>query len=314
MSSSRVLVASRLFGKAMPDLFERLKAAGAEIVPNPLDHTPTEADMITLIKDIDVLICGTEPVSKRVLAAANKLKGIAVYGVADTAIDLAAAKAKKIPVASAGDVMTDSVADMTMGLLLALARKIPAGDRAVKTGRWPRAVGVALTGKTLGVVGLGTIGKALCRRAKGFEMNLIACDTVQDEAFAKQWGVQFVELEALIKTADFISLHAAGGKATRKLMSSERLALMKPSAYLINTARGDMVDEGALYVALKRNQLAGAALDVFEEEPPGMNPLFELDNFIAAPHSAGQTKESQRAMGEMTCEHVLKMLRGEFKN
>ena len=97
-------------------------------------------------------------------------------------------------------------------------------------------------------------------------------------------------------------------------MSSERLALMKPSAYLINTARGDMVDEGALYVALKRNQLAGAALDVFEEEPPGMNPLFELDNFIAAPHSAGQTKESQRAMGEMTCEHVLKMLRGEFKN
>ena len=311
MSSYKVLVASRSFGKATPDVFERLKAAGAEIVPNPLERAPTEADMLSLIKDVDVLISGTEPVSKRVLAVANTLRGIAKHGVGYENIDLAAAKAKKIPVAIAGGTITNSVADMTMGLLLALARKIPAGDRAVKAGRWPRAVGVELAGKTLGIVGLGQIGKALCRRAKGFEMAVVACDTVQDEAFAAQWGVQYVELETLIKTADFISLHAPGGKQTRRLMSSERLAMMKPTAYLINTARGELIDEGALYVALKRNQLAGAALDVFEEEPPGMNPLFELDNFIAAPHSAGQTTEGLRAMGAITCDNELKMLRGE---
>ena len=311
MSSYRVLVASRSFGKANPDVFDRLKAAGAEIVPNPLEQAPTEADMVSLIKDIDVLISGTEPVTKRVLAAANKLKGIAKHGVGYENIDLVTAKARRIPVAIAGGTITNSVADMAMGLLLALARKIPAGDRAVKAGRWPRAVGVELMGKTLGIVGLGQIGKALCRRAKGFEMNVIACDTDHDDTFAAQWGVQYVELDVLIKTADFISLHAPGSKETRRLMGSERLAMMKPTAYLINTARGELVDEGALYVALKRNQLAGAALDVFEEEPPGLNPLFELDNFIAAPHSAGQTKEGLRAMGEITCDNVLKMLKGE---
>jgi D-3-phosphoglycerate dehydrogenase len=307
----RILVASRSFGKATPDVFDRLKAAGAEVIPNPLEQAPTEADMVTLIKDVDVLISGTEPVTKRVFAAANKLKGIAKHGVGYENIDLVTAKARNIPVAVAGGTITNSVADMAMGLLLALARKIPAGDRAVRAGRWPRAVGVELAGKTLGIVGLGQIGKALCKRAKGFEMNVIAYDTYRDDAFAAQWGVQYVELETLIKTADFISLHAPGGKGTRRMMSSERLALMKPTAYLINTARGELVDEGALYVALKRNQLAGAALDVFEEEPPGLNPLFELDNFVAAPHSAGQTKEGLRAMGEITCDNVIKMLKGE---
>jgi D-3-phosphoglycerate dehydrogenase len=307
----RILVASRSFGKATPDVFDRLKAAGAEVIPNPLEQAPTEADMVTLMKDVDVLISGTEPVTKRVFAAANRLKGIAKHGVGYENIDLATAKARNIPVAVAGGTITNSVADMAMGLLLALARKIPAGDRAVRAGRWPRAVGVELAGKTLGIVGLGQIGKALCKRAKGFEMNVIAYDTYHDDAFAAQWGVQYVELEALIKTADFISLHTPGGKGTRRMMSSERLAMMKPTAYLINTARGELVDEGALYVALKRNQLAGAALDVFEEEPPGLNPLFELDNFVAAPHSAGQTKEGLRAMGEVTCDNVLKMLKGD---
>ena len=161
MSSYRVLVASRSFGKANPDVFDRLKAAGAEIVPNPLEQAPTEADMVALIKDIDVLISGTEPVTKRVLAAANKLKGIAKHGVGYENIDLVTAKARRIPVAIAGGTITNSVADMAMGLLLALARKIPAGDRAVKAGRWPRAVGVELMGKTLGIVGLGQIGLSM---------------------------------------------------------------------------------------------------------------------------------------------------------
>ena len=311
MGNYRVLIASRSFGKATPDVFDRLKGLGAEVVLNPLERAPTEADMVALIKDVDVLISGTEPVNARVFEAANKLKGIAKHGVGYENIDLAAAKNRNIPVAIAGGTITNSVADMTMALLLALARKIPLGDRAVKEGRWPRAVGLELKGKQLGIVGLGQIGKAVCRRAKGFEMEVIACDTYHDSDFAAQWQVQYVELDILLKTADFVSLHAPGGADTRRLIDSNRLALMKLTAYLINTARGELVDEGALFEALKHDQLAGAALDVFEVEPPGANPLFGLDNFIAAPHSAGQTNEGLRAMGQITCDNAMKMLKGE---
>ena len=311
MGNYRVLIASRSFGKATPDVFDRLKGLGAEVVLNPLERAPTEADMVALIKDVDVLISGTEPVNARVFEAANKLKGIAKHGVGYENIDLAAAKNRNIPVAIAGGTITNSVADMTMALLLALARKIPLGDRAVKEGRWPRAVGLELKGKQLGIVGLGQIGKAVCRRAKGFEMEVIACDTYHDSDFAAQWQVQYVELDILLKTADFVSLHAPGGADTRRLIDSNRLALMKPTAYLINTARGELVDEGALFEALKHDQLAGAALDVFEVEPPGANPLFGLDNFIAAPHSAGQTNEGLNAMGQITCDNAMKMLKGE---
>ena len=311
MGNYRVLIASRSFGKATPDVFDRLKGLGAEVVLNPLERAPTEADMVALIKDVDVLISGTEPVNARVFEAANKLKGIAKHGVGYENIDLAAAKNRNIPVAIAGGTITNSVADMTMALLLALARKIPLGDRAVKEGRWPRAVGVELKGKQLGIVGLGQIGKAVCRRAKGFEMEVIACDTYHDADFAAQWQVQYVELDVLLKTADFVSLHAPGGAETRRLIDSNRLALMKPTAYLINTARGELVDEGALFEALKHDRLAGAALDVFEVEPPSANPLFGLDNFIAAPHSAGQTNEGLRAMGEITCDNAMKMLKGQ---
>ena len=311
MGNYRVLIASRSFGKATPDVFDRLKGLGAEVVLNPLERAPTEADMVTLIKDVDVLISGTEPVNARVFEAANKLKGIAKHGVGYENIDLAAAKNRNIPVATAGGTITNSVADMTMALLLALARKIPLGDRVVKEGRWPRAVGVELKGKQLGIVGLGQIGKAVCRRAKGFEMDVIACDTYHDSDFAAQWQVQYVELDILLKTADFVSLHAPGGAETRRLIDSNRLALMKPTAYLINTARGELVDEGALFEVLKHDRLAGAALDVFEVEPPGANPLFELDNFIAAPHSAGQTNEGLYAMGQITCDNAMKMLKGE---
>lgn len=311
MGNYRVLIASRSFGKATPDVFDRLKGLGAEVVLNPLERAPTEADMVALIKDVDVLISGTEPVNARVFEAANKLKGIAKHGVGYENIDLAAAKNRNIPVAIAGGTITNSVADMTMALLLALARKIPLGDRAVKEGRWPRAVGVELKGKQLGIVGLGQIGKAVCRRAKGFEMDVIACDTYHDSDFAAQWQVQYVELDILLKTADFVSLHAPGGADTRRLIDSNRLALMKPTAYLINTARGELVDEGALFEALKHGRLAGAALDVFEVEPPGANPLFGLDNFIAAPHSAGQTNEGLYAMGQITCDNAMKMLKGQ---
>ena len=307
----KVLIASRSFGKATPDVYDRLRAAGAEVILNPNERSPSELDMLDLVKDVDVIVSGTEPITARVFAAANQLKGIAKHGVGYENIDLAVAKARNIPVALARGAITNSVADMALALLLALARRVPFGDRAVKAGRWDRVTGIELAGKTLGIVGLGQIGKGVCRRAKGFEMNVIAFDTYHDEAFAAQWGVRYVALEALLRQADFISLHAPGGMDTRQIIGKENLAKMKPTAFLINTARGELVDEGALYSALKHNQIAGAASDVFVNEPPGQNPLLALENFIAFPHSAGQTHEGLRAMGAITCDNALKILRGE---
>jgi len=312
MSNFRVLIASRSFGKVTPDVFERLRAAGCEIVPNPHEHAPSEQDMLALVRDIDVIVSGTEPITAQVMAAANRLKGISKHGVGYENIDLAAAKAAGVLVCIAGGTISNSVADMAMALMLALARQIPAGDAMVKQGRWGRTVGIELAGKVLGIVGLGQIGKAVCRRALGFEMRVITFDTYRDEVFAQANGVEYVSLPTLLQQADFVSLHAPGGTDTRALIDATALAQMKPIAYLINTARGELIDETALYAALRDGRLAGAACDVFCEEPPAKdNPLLALPNFIAAPHSAGQTKEGLIAMGNLTCDNVLALLRGE---
>ncbi len=306
----RVLIASRSFGPNCPEAVERMKAAGCELIPSTPGRAPTEDELLQLVGDIDVLISGTEPVTAKVLAAAPRLKVIARHGVGYENIDLAAAKARNIPVAVAGGAIADSVADMAMALLLALARQIPQGDSSVRHGEWRRIVGVELRGKTLGIVGLGQIGKELCRRAKGFGLRVIAYDVYHDEQFARSWGVHYLSLDELLATADFISLHAPVTPETHHLINADSLRLLKPEAYLINTARGELIDEEALAEALQTKRLAGAASDVFIKEPPGDNPLLHLDNFIAMPHSAGQTHEGLRKMGEITVENVLRVLAG----
>ena len=307
----KVLIASRSFGPHCPTALERMREAGCELFANPWGRAPTEAELIVRIRGVDALISGTEPVTAQVLAAADRLKVIAKHGVGYENIDLEAAKARGIPVAVAGDAIADSVADMAFALLLALARQIPQGDRAVRQGQWPRLVGTELRGKTLGIVGLGQIGKELCKRASGFGMPMLAYDLRRDEQFAASWGVRYMELDELLAASDAVSLHAPVTPATRGLISARTLALMKPGAYLINTARGELVDETALASALAAGQLAGAASDVFVREPPGANPLLALENFIATPHSAGQTEDGLRKMGEVTAENALRVLRGE---
>jgi D-3-phosphoglycerate dehydrogenase len=291
-----------------------MRAAGCELVPNDLGRAPTEGELLARIAGIDALISGTEPVTARVLAAADRLKVISKHGVGYDNVDVPAASARGIPVCIAGSAIGDSVADHAMALLLSMARAVPAGDRAVKAGRWPRLVGPELTGKVLGLVGLGQIGKGVCRRAAGFGMRLMAYDLFRDEAFAREMGVRYGTLEEVLAESDFISLHAPLTPETRGLMDATRLAGMKRGAYLINTARGELVDEAALYDALSSGHLAGAASDVFVKEPPGSaeeNPLLTLDSFIATPHVAGQTHEGLRKMGEVTAENALRVLQGE---
>lgn len=308
----RVLIASRSFGPHCPEALERMRVAGCLLIPNDLGRAPTEAELLARIADVDVLISGTEPVTAAVLAAAPRLKVISKHGVGYENIDLDAARARGIPVAVAGGAIADSVADMAMALLLAVARQIPHGDALVRQGLWKRLVGVELREKTLGIVGLGQIGKELCRRATGFGLRVVAYDLFQDERFAREWNVRYVSLDKLLTSADFVSLHAPATGDTRHLINQETLARMKPSAFLINTARGDLVDEVALASALREGRLAGAALDVFAQEPPSPdNPLLSLENVVLATHSAGQTDDGLRRMGEMTAENALRVLRGE---
>jgi D-3-phosphoglycerate dehydrogenase len=306
-----VLVASRSFGKNCPEKMEEMKRAGCVFMPNSFEKAPSESELVAVVRDADVIISGTEPITAKVLSAASRLKVISKHGVGYDNIDVSAARARGVPIALAGPAMVDSVADLTMGLLLAAARKIPQGNANVRAGKWDRFVGPELREKIIGVVGFGQIGKAVARRAKGFGMQILAFDQVKDEVFASSWGVRYVELDELLKQADFISLHAPLTPETRHLIDSARLARMKKSAMVINTARGDLVDETALYNALKDGTIAAAASDVFTKEPPGENPLLTLDNFIAMPHCGGQTPEALRRMGEITAENVLRVLRGE---
>jgi ribulose-phosphate 3-epimerase len=308
--SYRVLVASRSFGPNCPQAIDQMLAAGCELIPNEWGRAPTEDELLERIGDVDALISGTEPVTARVLQAATRLKVISKHGVGYENIDLDAARARGVPVAIAGGAIADSVADMAMALLLALVRQVPQGDRAVRGGGWPRMVGMELRGKTLGIVGLGQIGKELCKRAKGFGLNVIAYDLHPDPKFAQSWGVRYLPLNDLLATAEIVSLHAPVTPATRHLINADTLMLMKRGSYLINTARGELVDEDALAEALRSGHLAGAASDVFAHEPPGDHPLLTLPTFIAAPHSAGQTHDGLRKMGEITADNVLRVLGG----
>lgn len=311
MTNYKVLVASRSFGPNCPEAVERLVAAGAELIPNPWGRTPKEDELMAAMDSVDVLISGTEPVTGRVLDAAPDLMLIAKHGVGFENIDLDAAKVHGVPVVIAGGAIADSVADMAMALLLACTRQVPQGDRAVREGKWPRMVGVELRGKTLSVIGLGQIGREVAKRAHAFGMNLVAYDVFKHEQFAQEYGVRYLPLHEALAVGDFVTLHAPVTSESRHMINAMTLMLMKPTAYLINTARGELIDEVALATALREKRLAGAACDVFEREPPSNSPLLRLDNFIAAPHSAGQTGDGLRKLGEVTVDNIIRVMRGQ---
>lgn len=306
-----VFVASRSFGPNCPEAIQRLVAAGAQLIANPWGRSPTEVELVSVMRNVDVLVSGTEPVTARVMDAAPDLMFIAKHGVGYENIDLEAAKARGVPVAIAGGAIADSVADMAMALLLALARHVPQGDRAVREGRWPRLVGVELRGKSLGIIGLGQIGREVALRAKAFGMEILAFDVIPNNDFAQEHNIRYLSMMDVLMKSDFISLHTPVTVQTRGMINAVTLQSMKRSAYLINTARGELVDEAALAMGLREGWIAGAASDVFLKEPPGDNSLLTLDNFIAAPHSAGQTDAGLRKLGEVTVDNIIRLMRSE---
>ncbi len=306
----RVLISAPGFGRAGDQALEMLRGAGYELVPSPKDGLLSEDEMVAAVGDVDAVIAGVEPITSRVLEAAPRLRVVARRGVGYDTVDVAAATARKVAVTITVGALTETVADLTFGLLLAAARKIPLLDRMVKAGGWDRIPSTDVCGKTLGLVGFGAIGRAVARRAEAFEMRVIACDLKPDEAAASALGAELCDLGNLLSESDFISIHVPLTPATRGMVDAAALRRMKRSAILINTSRGDVVDEPALIEALREGVIAGAALDVFGKEPPGDLTLAGMEQVVATPHVGSHTIETLLRMERSCAESVIAVLSG----
>lgn len=272
------------------------------------------AELSTVVGDYNALVVRSETkVTAAVIAAASRLQVIGRAGVGVDNIDLAAATERGIVVVNAPTGNIISAAEHTIGLMLALARNIPQANYSLKGRRWERAsfLGIELRGKTLGIVGLGQVGSEVARRARGLEMRVIACDPFVTEERARVLGVELVPLEELLRQADFVSLHTVLTPETRHLLGAREIALMKPSARLINTARGELIDEAALYRALEEGRIAGAALDVFSQEPATDNVLLKSERSIVTPHLGASTAEAQERVALDVAEQVIAVLKGQ---
>ena len=274
----------------------------------------SQDELIKIIPEYDALVVrsGTK-VTKEVIEAAKKLKIIGRAGVGVDNIDVNAATQKGIVVANAPGGNSVSTAELTLAMIFSVARKIPQAVQSVKSGKWERKkfLGTELRGKTLGVVGLGRVGYEVAKRARALEMSVIAYDPYINEEKAREIGVELVEFEELIKRSDFITIHVPKTKETEGMFSKREFELMKDGAFIINCARGGIVDEAALYEALKEGKISGAALDVYQSEPPSPdNPLLKLDNVVTTPHIGASTKEAQISVGLTIAEEILNVYRG----
>ncbi len=260
-----------------------------------------------------VIVRSRTKLTKELIEKADSCKIIARVGVGLDNIDQDAAKAKNIRVINAVEGAMTAVAELVLGLMLSLARQIPRGDRAIRNGQWLKKElkGTELKGKYLGIVGCGNIGRRLGRLAKGLNMNIIGFDVIPiDEEFSKDVGLMKADLDTLLQSSDYISLHVPLLDSTHHMINKEKLSLMKNTAKIINTSRGGVIDEDALYDALKNGKLGGAALDVFENEPATNSKLTTLDNVILSPHIGAQTKEAQSLAANVIAEKIIQILRG----
>ena len=251
--------------------------------------------------------------TRELIAKADKCKIIARVGIGLDNIDQEAAKEKNIRVLNAVEGAITAVAELVIGLMLSMAREIPRADREIRNGNWIKKelMGTELKGKYLGIVGLGNIGKRLGRLARALNMNIIGYDVTEiDDEFSKEVGLMKADLDTLLSSADYVSFHVPLLDSTRHMINAEKLKLMKKTARIINTARGGVIDEEALYNSLKDGNLAGAALDVFEVEPATGNQLTTLPNFVATPHMGAQTKEAQLLAANVIAEKIIQVLRG----
>lgn len=286
-----------------------------QLLAEPRDRPPTEDELRQGFAQAQAVICTlTDCIDATLLSQAKRLKIIANYAVGHNNIDLAAASQRGIVVTNTPDVLTDATADLTWALLLALTRRVVEGDAWVRTGNWPgwaptQMLGADVSGKTLGIIGMGRIGQAVAQRAAGFRMPVIY---VGRQTVLSQPGVSWTRrpLDEVLRECDFLSLHVPLTESTRHLIDRHKLALMKPTAYLVNTSRGPVIDEPALVSTLEARTIAGAGLDVYEHEPTVHARLISLPNVILLPHLGSATLETRVRMGFICLENVAAVLGG----
>ncbi len=274
----------------------------------------TEDQLKEKVSEFNIVIVRSRTtLTKEIIEKADNCEIIARVGVGLDNIDQQAAKAKNIRVINAVEGAMNAVAELVLGLMLSMARQIPRGDRAIRNGEWlkKQLKGTELKGKYLGIIGLGNIGKRLGRLARAFNMNIIGYDVVPiDPEFSKEVGLMKADLGTLLQSSDYISIHVPLLDSTYHMIDKEKLSTMKNTARIINTSRGGVIDEDALYDALKEGKLGGAALDVFETEPATGTKLAELDNVVLTPHIGAQTKEAQSLAANVIAEKIIQILRG----
>ena len=294
-----------------PILKEILEKNGLKVNYEP-EITPEQ--LAEKIGNYEVVVVRSRTkIVKELVEKADKCQIIARVGVGLDNIDQDTAKAKNIRVINAVEGAITAVAELVLGLMLSMAREIPRADREIRNGNWIKKelMGSELKGKYLGIVGLGNIGKRLGRIARALNMNIIGYDVVPiDEEFSKEVGLMKADLDTLLSSSDYVSLHVPLLDSTKHMINAEKLKMMKKNARIINTARGGVIDEDALYNALKAGNLAGAALEVFEAEPATGNNLTSLPNFISTPHMGAQTKEAQSLAANVIAEKIIQILRG----
>jgi D-3-phosphoglycerate dehydrogenase len=297
----KVFVSTSSFAEYDKLPLKLLQDAGVEYQVNPYGRKLTEDECLKLFGDADGLIAGTEPLTAEVIKSAKKLKVISRVGVGLDNVDLEAAKKRGIKVFSTPDAPTLAVAELTLGLMLALLRHIPQGDRDIRAGKWQKQMGNLLHSKKVGIIGLGRIGEKVAELVKGMGAQVAYCDPA-----VKKAGYQKLSLEELLAQSDIVSLHLSGGGT---LLGEKELRSMKQGSYLVNCARGGLVDEKALLNVLKEGRLAGAALDVFAKEPY-TGPLTKVDNVILTPHVGSYAIESRIEMEVQATKNLIKGLKG----
>ena len=296
---------------------DRVVEAATAVDVNPHDRVLTRDELLEGVRGRDAVLCLlTDRIDAEVLDAAAGAKIFANYAVGYNNIDVAAATARGIAVTNTPGVLTDATADLTWTLLMSAARRIVEGDQYTRAGKfdgWSPMLflGGDISGRTLGILGAGRIGTAVALRSRGFRMRVLYVDKAQNEALEQAVGAERVDLETLLRESDFVSVHVSLDESTRHLIGARELALMKPTAYLVNTSRGPVIDEAALVEALRTGEIAGAGLDVFEDEPALAPGLAELPNVVIPPHLGSATIGTRTKMATLAASNVVAMLRGE---
>jgi D-3-phosphoglycerate dehydrogenase len=311
MGKFKVLITSHSFGKEGNEAFDILNEAGVDYILEHKSKLWTEEEIICYSKDVDGIIVGADSITRNIIDNSKNLKIIAKHGVGFDNIDMEAAKERGLLVTIGVGSNSIAVAEMAVTLMMNLARNINLCNNETKKGQWKRKIGVELKGKTIGLVGLGKIGKETAKRVLGFDTKVIAYDPFPDNDFAQKYNIDFVEINELLKQSDFISLHLPLMKSTKNLINKDNLKYVKPTAFIVNTSRGGIINENDLYEFLKCNKIAGAAIDAFQNEPPAGNPLLDLENVIATPHLGAYTHDAVNNMSVMSAQAIADFIKGK---